>query len=164
MPWPQLFAGFVSYTKPEHADAAIARMNGYFIGHKRLKVVRKRGQQTDRCHDSSSLASDSGYDGGVDSACGIGMADGSGSSVSGVLNGSAGNGIVNGSAGNGIINGSAGNGGVNGSAGNGVVNTTAVGGQRTLFGGSEPGLDFLTPEGLLGQSMTRRAHFTHNCL
>ncbi|CAN0508452.1 unnamed protein product, partial [Scytosiphon promiscuus] len=36
---------FVSYTKSEQADAAITNMNGYFIGQKRLKVVRKRGQQ-----------------------------------------------------------------------------------------------------------------------
>ncbi|CAM9312884.1 unnamed protein product, partial [Sphacelaria rigidula] len=35
-------AGFVSYTEPTHAEAAIARMNGFFIGNKRLKVVRKR--------------------------------------------------------------------------------------------------------------------------
>lgn len=34
----------MSYTNPAHADAAIARMNGFFIGNKRLKVVRKRGQ------------------------------------------------------------------------------------------------------------------------
>lgn len=34
----------MSYTRPEDAEAAITGMNGFFIGHKRLKVVRKRGQ------------------------------------------------------------------------------------------------------------------------
>lgn len=58
-------SGFVSYTKPEEADAAISSMNGFFIGQKRLKVVRKRGQQTDRSSDSTNStsvrASDLGY-------------------------------------------------------------------------------------------------------
>eukprot|EP00903_Cladosiphon_okamuranus_P016667 g15369.t1 len=48
--------GFVSYTKPEEADAAISSMNGFFIGQKRLKVVRKRGQQTDRSSNSTNSA------------------------------------------------------------------------------------------------------------
>ncbi|CAM9136088.1 unnamed protein product [Discosporangium mesarthrocarpum] len=37
--------GFVSYTKPEHANAAIAQMNGFQIGSKRLKVQHKRKMQ-----------------------------------------------------------------------------------------------------------------------
>lgn len=55
----------MSYTKPEEADAAISSMNGFFIGQKRLKVVRKRGQQTDRWSDSTNSnsvrVSDLGY-------------------------------------------------------------------------------------------------------
>lgn len=46
----------MSYTKPEEADAAIASMNGFFIGQKRLKVVRKRGQQIERSSDSANSA------------------------------------------------------------------------------------------------------------
>ncbi|CAM9762297.1 unnamed protein product [Choristocarpus tenellus] len=37
--------GFVSYNKPEHANAAIAQMNGFQIGSKRLKVQHKRKVQ-----------------------------------------------------------------------------------------------------------------------
>lgn len=47
--WYLVYTGFVSYTKSEQADAAITHMNGYFIGQKRLKVVRKRGQHAERC-------------------------------------------------------------------------------------------------------------------
>lgn len=50
----QLYAGFVSYARPQHAEAAIGRMNGFFVGNKRLKVVRKRGQQLDRCCSDNS--------------------------------------------------------------------------------------------------------------
>lgn len=40
--------GFVSYSQPSHAEAAIAQMNGFQIGSKRLKVQHKRrGQSTD---------------------------------------------------------------------------------------------------------------------
>lgn len=53
-----LLLGFVSYADPEEAEAAIAGMNGFFIGHKRLKVVRKRGQM----HRQESVSSgDSGH-------------------------------------------------------------------------------------------------------
>lgn len=40
--------GFVSYNQPAHAEAAIAQMNGFQIGSKRLKVQHKRrGQMAD---------------------------------------------------------------------------------------------------------------------
>lgn len=73
----------MSYTKPEEADAAISSMNGFFIGQKRLKVVRKRGQQTDRSSTNSAnstnstsvRASDLGYTAG-------GAGGGNGSNIS----------------------------------------------------------------------------------
>lgn len=41
-------SGFVSYNQPSHAEAAIAQMNGFQIGSKRLKVQHKRrGQRAD---------------------------------------------------------------------------------------------------------------------
>ncbi len=111
----------MSYTKPEEADAAISSMNGFFIGQKRLKVVRKRGQQTERYADSSNSATsaridDPGFVGSVGGCTGNGNGNGNGS----------------------------GNG-----SGSGNSNVEA---------GTPPDLDFLTPEGLLGQSMARRVN------
>lgn len=74
--------GFVSYTNLAEADTAIAKMNGFFIGHKRLKVVRKRGQVgAVSKHDSGSSISvgpshvaaggcNGATSGGGDSSCG----------------------------------------------------------------------------------------------
>lgn len=113
----------MSYTKPEEADTAISSMNGFFIGQKRLKVVRKRGQQTDRCPDNS---------GNSNSSCRL-------SDPAYAVSDGAGGGSV---------------------TGKGVGNCDIAGvssGQRDLLGaGLRADLDFFTPEGLLGQSMTRR--------
>lgn len=143
----------MSYSKPEQADAAIAGMNGFFIGQKRLKVVRKRGQQQpgDRCYESNT------------SSAGIGTSINKSSSPAGSVDG----GYAGGGSMCGIVRSDSGGGGVSGGgAMNGVggdgVSSTGNGG-----GGSGPplafhrretklDLDFLTPEGLLGQSMTRR--------
>lgn len=46
-----LAAGFVSYDDPDHAELAMSRMDGFFIGQKRLKVVQKRGEE--RVFDTS---------------------------------------------------------------------------------------------------------------
>ncbi|CAM9430719.1 unnamed protein product, partial [Ectocarpus sp. 12 AP-2014] len=132
--------GFVSYSKPDEAEAAISSMNGFFIGQKRLKVVRKRGQQTDRCLDSSSSSSsnnnnnnsgrprDPGYPAGDDS-CGLARPN-SGAS------GNAGTNVVVGSRMN-----------------NDNEDSTS---HRSILGsGSQADLEFFTPEGLLGPSMTR---------
>lgn len=35
----------MSYGDPDHAELAISRMDGFFIGQKRLKVVQKRGEE-----------------------------------------------------------------------------------------------------------------------
>lgn len=123
-------AGFVSYTKPEEADAAISSMNGFFIGQKRLKVVRKRGQQTERYADSSNSTASARIDG--PRGGGAGGCDGNGNGNS--------NGRSNG-GGNGDSDGN-GNGGGNGNS--------------NIEAGTPLDLDFLTPEGLLGQSMARR--------
>lgn len=64
-----LRAGFVSYNQPSHAEAAIAQMNGFQIGSKRLKVQHKRrGQTTDDPDDRGDEgAGGTGYgDGGGD--------------------------------------------------------------------------------------------------
>lgn len=119
-------AGFVSYTRPEHADAAIAGMNGFFIGHKRLKVVRKRGQKIDRFHDSFYPTGDSGYSIAGDNLFGIWRGDNDDSSSSG------------------------------GGDGAGSDNTiSAVELCNTPVCRSQLELDFLAPQGLLGRSITR---------
>lgn len=118
--------GFVSYTKPEEADAAISGMNGFFIGQKRLKVVRKRGQQTVRCPDNSSNSNSSGRVSDPAYAVGDGADGGSGS----------------------------GTGSVKGFGNASVAGVSS--GERSLLGaGLQGDLDSFTPEGLLGQSMAR---------
>lgn len=145
-PFPQTPAGFVSYTNPDHADAAIAHMNGFFIGHKRLKVVRKRGQQ--RASDGSSTANESGHiNGNNEGVCGIRRSDSSGSGIGG-----------------GAISGGGGGGGGGGVIGRRGGDCGGGYGQSELHDGSQLDLDFLTPEGLLGQSMARRAGYLVSCL
>eukprot|EP00752_Nemacystus_decipiens_P006128 g5526.t1 len=54
--------GFVSYSQPSHAEAAIAQMNGFQIGSKRLKVQHKRrGQSTDDPDDRDEGGGGAGY-------------------------------------------------------------------------------------------------------
>lgn len=54
--------GFVSYSQPSHAEAAIAQMNGFQIGSKRLKVQHKRrGQSTDDPDDRDEGGGGGGY-------------------------------------------------------------------------------------------------------
>lgn len=65
-------AGFVSYNQPAHAEAAIAQMNGFQIGSKRLKVQHKRRGQTADDPD------DRGGDGGVSVGGGGMYGDGGG--------------------------------------------------------------------------------------
>lgn len=120
----------MSYSTPDEVEAAISGMNGFFIGLKRLKVVRKRGQQTDRYPDggnrSSARASDSGY-AGNNGACGMTRTESvdSGQGEIHPLNNDDGN--------------------------------SEVGDNRALPGaGFHGNLDFFSPEGLLGQSMTRQ--------
>eukprot|EP00923_Selenidium_pygospionis_P031148 GHVN01055290.1.p1 GENE.GHVN01055290.1~~GHVN01055290.1.p1 ORF type:complete len:625 (+),score=124.16 GHVN01055290.1:406-2280(+) len=38
--------GFVSFTRPEEATAAVSGMNGFSVGHKRLKVSLKKGEES----------------------------------------------------------------------------------------------------------------------
>lgn len=55
-------SGFVSYSQPSHAEAAIAQMNGFQIGSKRLKVQHKRrGQSTDDPDDREEGGGGPGY-------------------------------------------------------------------------------------------------------
>jgi RNA recognition motif-containing protein len=43
LPWCcVLSTGFVSYNNPESAEQAIKSMNGFVVGHKRLKVEQKK--------------------------------------------------------------------------------------------------------------------------
>lgn len=55
----------MSYNQPAHAEAAIAQMNGFQIGSKRLKVQHKRRGQTtedpDDRGDGASGYGDSDY-------------------------------------------------------------------------------------------------------
>ena len=107
----------MSYTKPEEADAAIASMNGFFIGQKRLKVVRKRGQQADRSSDSTTNNNNTKNS-------------------------------------NNSTNGTNVRAGDLGYTGSGVVGDGS--GTSNVGAGSQPELDFFTPEGSLGQSLARR--------
>lgn len=54
-------ARFVTCTKPKHAEAAIARMDGFSIGHKRLKGRQETRTADGCCHDRSSVTNDLGY-------------------------------------------------------------------------------------------------------
>jgi len=45
---PPLVLGFISFDSPRSADAAIASMNGFQIGSKRLKVQHKRVSYEDQ--------------------------------------------------------------------------------------------------------------------
>lgn len=61
-------SGFVSYNQPAHAEAAIAQMNGFQIGSKRLKVQHKRrGQMAD---DPDDRGNEEGGGGGYGDAGG----------------------------------------------------------------------------------------------
>lgn len=60
-----LRAGFVSYTKPLDAETAIAQMNGFQIGSKRLKVQHKRREYS--TNDLAHYSGDSGAGGGASS-------------------------------------------------------------------------------------------------
>lgn len=52
----------MSYSQPSHAEAAIAQMNGFQIGSKRLKVQHKRrGQSTDDPDDRDEGGGGGGY-------------------------------------------------------------------------------------------------------
>ncbi|CAM9959662.1 unnamed protein product, partial [Scytosiphon promiscuus] len=121
--------GFVSYSTPEEAEAAISGMNGFFIGQKRLKVVRKRGQQADRYTDGGTRRNGRGGDfgyAGSNSASGMAQAE----------------------------SGDVGHGGIHPPDDDNV--TSEISEHRTLNGnGFQENLDFFSPEGLLGQSMAR---------
>lgn len=52
----------MSYNQPAHAEAAIAQMNGFQIGSKRLKVQHKRRGQT--ADDPDERGGDGGAGGG----------------------------------------------------------------------------------------------------
>ncbi|CAM9187118.1 unnamed protein product, partial [Hapterophycus canaliculatus] len=121
--------GFVSYSTPEEAEAAISGMNGFFIGQKRLKVVRKRGQQRDRYPDgsnrSSGRANDPSYNGHND-ACRVAQTESDDSGHGGIR------------------------------TLNNDISSSEVSEHRALPGaGFQGNLDFFSPEGLLGQSITR---------
>lgn len=131
--------GFVSYSTRDEAEAAISGMNGFFIGQKRLKVVRKRGQQAERYKDSSDTnnghAAGSGFSGG-DHSCGIDHAE----------SGDSGHHVAH------LFN----------SVGGG----SEVSEEHGLLGGAgayASNLEVFSPEGLLGPSMARRV-FLYNVL
>ena len=154
----------MSYTKPEHADAAITHMNGYFIGQKRLKVVRKRGQQAERCppSDNTPHSTCGGGGRGCPSATtdDPGYAPNSDSSVLGGMMGRPGNADIDvgielapDNFGSDVISNKDGGGGGSGGSGSGVGGSGNN--HSPPGGGLQLELDFLTPESLLGQSMAR---------
>lgn len=56
----------MSYNQPSHAEAAIAQMNGFQIGSKRLKVQHKRRGQTTEDPDDRGGEGGGGFGGAGD--------------------------------------------------------------------------------------------------